>query len=322
MTTSVDAAHKKTDTVNDRISNLGKKVKDMEEAGASATAARSMPGTSTTSRRSSTGSSPQQQGDEWIPRVKHWRGWAPYGSNDSSNISRTEAEQSHSQILDRVPTDIRPRIKFLSPFMKSHSVSAEIMAANQNDTKRICDLVNLEPIRVRNIDIKGTVETSPKRRRALRAYFEARDIARQMNVGYVFEECARRLEVWDSSACVRLGAYDRRTDEWIWDNITCATVGIKIPSDISGSVVGDGNATPRAEKPQRQERQAHEVRAEDVPVDIDGMDDEPTEGKEVIDVEAAAEQNKEAAKRAAADASQQSSDGAKKQRTLARSRAA
>lgn len=133
----------------------------------------------------------------------------PYGSNESSNIMRTEAEQLRAQILDRVSMDIRPCVKFLSPFMKNHSVSAEILAANHNDANRICDLANLElqkrPVRVRNIDSKGAVETSPKRRRGLRAYFGARDIARAMGAGYVFEECGRCLSLWDTSACRRRG---------------------------------------------------------------------------------------------------------------------
>lgn len=118
----------------------------------------------------------------------------------------------------------------------------------KTDAKRICDLINLElqrrPVRVRNIDIKGAVQTSPKPRRSLRAYFEARDIARALIAGYVFEECARSLELWDSSACVRLGAHDRRAKAWIWCSITCATVGINIPNDISGDVTGEGNAHP------------------------------------------------------------------------------
>lgn len=67
-----------------------------------------------------------------------------------------------------------------------------------------------------------------------------------MNPGYVFEECARNLELWDSSACVRLGAYDRRAEEGIWDSITCATVDIKIPADVTSA---EGNAQSREQPP-------------------------------------------------------------------------
>lgn len=103
------------------------------------------------------------------------------------------------------------------------------------------------------LDAKGAVETSPNRRRALRAYFEARDTARSINPGYVFEECAR------SCACVRLGAFGRKAEEWIWDSMTCAT-GIKIPADISGDTSAEGNAMDEPGEDQ-------------APVDIDAMDE-------------------------------------------------
>lgn len=325
LANSVDAARKKIDTVDDRMSTLEKRVKSMEEAAACPppqhTGRPSTTRTSTGSRTSA--SSSPQTCDDWVPRVLHWRGWAPYGSNDSSKISRTEAEQVHAQILDRVPEDLRPGIKLLSPFVKNHSVSAEILAASYNDTKRICDLVNLElqrrPIRVRNVNIKGAVETSPARRRALRAYFEARELVRQMNVGYIFEECARSFELWDNSACVRLGFYDRKREEGIWDVVTCATVGINIPNDISGEATDNPNATQPGEELQAAGPQQQEVRAEQVPVDADGMDDSLAEDVEVVDGEAAAENNAEATKRMSAEAQQESNMGAKKQRTLARS---
>lgn len=146
LTTSVGAAHKNIDTVDDMITSLEKKVKSMEETATTAPPPQmtiSLGRMSTGGRRSSTASTPQID-DTWFPIIVHSRGWAPYGSNESSNISHTEAEQLHAQILDRVANDVRPRTKFLSPFMKNHSVSAEILATNYNDTKRICDLINLE----------------------------------------------------------------------------------------------------------------------------------------------------------------------------------
>lgn len=211
---------------------------------------------------------------------------------------------------------MKARVKFLSTFMKNHSVSADILAARHSDAKMVCDLANLElrkrPVTVRNIDIKGAVETSPGRRRALRAYFEARDRARSLNPSPVFEECARSLGVWDSSACMRLGYVDRKAEEWVWDNIACATVGIKIPADISGDECAEGNVTPA---PEAEPQPGGAPQRDEPAVNVDAMDPEQTE---VIDVDNNSEGG-DSTKRAATPTKQDENTATKKQRTLARS---
>lgn len=110
---------------------------------------------------------------------------------------------------------MRDRVKFLTPVVKNHSVSADILAATANDTNTVRDMVDLElrrrPITVRGTEINGSIETSPARRRA---FFEQRDLLRAFKMGYMFEECARNVEFWDSSGCVRLGWCDRKDEEW------------------------------------------------------------------------------------------------------------
>lgn len=114
--------------------------------------------------RISTSSATHLTNEEWRPRMAHCRGWAPFGSNDSSKITKAEVENIQSQILDRVPDDMKDRAEFFSTCIKNHSVSADILAAARKYAKMICDLVNLElthrPMRVRNCEIKGAVETS------------------------------------------------------------------------------------------------------------------------------------------------------------------
>lgn len=90
-----------------------------------------------------------------------------------------------------------------------------------NGTKMMCDMVSSElmwrPIIVRGTEIRGSFETSPAGWRALRAFFEQRDLTRNLNASCIFEECARSLELCDSSGCMRLGWYDWKDEEWRWD---------------------------------------------------------------------------------------------------------
>lgn len=306
LTTSVDAAHKNIDTVDDRFGNLEHR-----------------PNASTMDRTVSktSGTSSQHIDEEWRAIIIHCRGQAPFGRAETNMISRVEAEHVQAQILDRVPEVYKPRVKFLSHYMKNHSVSAEILAAGVNGAKLISDLINLElqkrPIMVTNVEIKGAFETSPGRRRAIRSNFDTRDIAKSMNPTYVFEECSRSLALWDSTACIRLGYVDRKAEDWVWDVIACATVGINIPADSSGDNNSDGegggNVTPRPAQHGAPEQQAAAGEPAEA-VDVEAMDER---SKEVIDFDKNAEGG-DATKRAATP-KEEDNNANKKQRVPARS---
>lgn len=89
----------------------------------------------------------------------------------------------------------------------------------------------------------GALETSTARKLALRSFFESRDWVKGLNPEYKFEECARRLELWDDTGCVKLGWFCKHENEWKWDVAVSATIGVRLPIDITD----EHNATPRAE---------------------------------------------------------------------------
>lgn len=97
----------------------------------------------------------------------------------------------------------------MTPFIKNHSISAEVLAAGPHDVNMLLDTINIklkkEPVLVRGHEINGALETSPSRKQALRSFFEARDWVRGLNPAYKFEECARSLELWDETGCVKVG---------------------------------------------------------------------------------------------------------------------
>lgn len=96
--------------------------------------------------------------DDWRPRIAHWRRWAPYGSSDADNITKTEAENVHDKLRDRIPEDMHERVKFLTPFVKNECVSAEVLAVGPDDANMLCDLTNTElqnnPLMVRGAGLK------------------------------------------------------------------------------------------------------------------------------------------------------------------------
>lgn len=74
------------------------------------------------------------------------------------------------------------------------------------------------------------------------SFSDARDLARGLSQNCVFTEFSRSIDLWDTSACVRIGHYDRKVEEWQLDHTIAMTAVVRLPSDVSG----DHGATPRA----------------------------------------------------------------------------
>lgn len=99
LTSSFDAAHKNMDTDDDRITNLEKNVQETEHAEPAPpqwtgpSSSRRAPGRTSTSSRTGASSTQHATDEERRARIIQWRGSAPYGSGDSSNINSADAEQ-------------------------------------------------------------------------------------------------------------------------------------------------------------------------------------------------------------------------------------
>lgn len=75
-------------------------------------------------------------------------------------------------------------------------------------------------------------ETSPKRRAAVKIYYENRDLAQRLNPSYNFSECTCALELWDATGMVRLVWYNRDEGAWMWALAAARTCGVKTPHCI------------------------------------------------------------------------------------------
>lgn len=101
-----------------------------------------------------------------------------------------------------------------------HAVSAEILGARRGDATAAADestiAMTKKPIYVRGSAIRVGVETSPSRREALRCFFSARDLEKQLKVEYIFTICSRSLEIWCDAGIQRIGWWQRGEALWRW----------------------------------------------------------------------------------------------------------
>lgn len=64
----------------------------------------------------------------WQPRLLHWRGWSPYGAGPGTKLTRSEAENLQQTLQALLPPHMASCIKLLTPFVKKHAVSAEVLS--------------------------------------------------------------------------------------------------------------------------------------------------------------------------------------------------
>lgn len=196
-----------------RMTALERKVADLENKDGAPSSTRRSSGASRSSctRRTSTASASANCGDEGelMARILHFRRSAPYKSGDTAKLDKREAEavQEHRRL--HLPEQWEDRVRFLTPFARSHSASSEGLASPPHDAKMLVDTMSMilkrVPFSVKGHEVREGLETCLGRKSALRSLFEARDWVNGLNQLCWFEECSRSVELEAKVGCVTIG---------------------------------------------------------------------------------------------------------------------
>lgn len=222
-------------SIDSKVENLYNRVADMEnwkqeiatdmqkwkeetlqEAKQAATAAASTAtGITRTAPRiySSSAAATSSSRSSWRPRIVHIRGFAPYGSAEPEQLSKEACIAVQKELGEMMGIQCKETTTWLQPFNRNQAVRFECLDANDNQCKAWSDNlnknINQARWKIKEKEVKGAVETSPSRRTAVRAFFDARDDLRALNKNEVFQECRRALELWDRTAMIRIGYYNK-----------------------------------------------------------------------------------------------------------------
>lgn len=153
---------------------------------------------------------------------------------------------------DMMGLQFKEETKWRQPFMKNHAVSFGCLGADDYARKAWSDRDNKKNTQMgwatRGKEVKCAVETSPARRTALRAFFDAHEDLRSLNKNINFEECQRALELWDNTGLVRVGYFSKGSERWNWDIAAAIRCSISLPVSMLQMDPDEPNATtPREE---------------------------------------------------------------------------
>lgn len=119
-------------------------------------------------RRSSVGAEnsawpPQTQdhhaSSTWVRRVVHFRGWAPWGCDPGQKLDRAAAVELQKRLFRMLPMQWQPRVRWLTPFMRKHTTSCEVLMATEGNAKQVSDAANMAlartPVRINGMEVRA-----------------------------------------------------------------------------------------------------------------------------------------------------------------------
>lgn len=277
---SIQKVEARVEGVESKFASFEERLRRVEAGHAAQSATTGRRSTGSASSSSAAAREPQFSASEWISRVMHWRDWAPFGCPPGQKLDRAEAKSLQEQIEQQLDEETRPRLRWLQPFVQNHAVSAQVLGARFGDTKSIADESTIAitkcPIFARVLPIRVGVETSPTRGEALRDFFEARDLLRQMNAVYNFTICSRSLEVGCDAGVQRIGWWQLDEALWRWSPWAAPIAKVKLPMEFSN---GEEGATTPINKESGETEDQHGKREE---MDA-GAEDEVKDGEDQQD---------------------------------------
>lgn len=247
----MDEVTEKVGEVNNRLEHVEEDVKsfkaqvakEIQELKNNAAAASS----STPPPRSTTMTESAGATASWRARVIHIRGWSPYGSKPDTKLTKSDARDLQQRVQALLDEEDQRKLRWPdTPDIRL--ISAEVLNAQQEDPKSVCDRIQLQLMR-QDIKLQGNstragLEVSPAKKMRLREWFDAKDLIKQLNLETPQSFPERGMETWDGTEMLRIGLLHMARDTFRWCEIGAATLGIKIPTDV-----GD---TPRDMKHEEQ----------------------------------------------------------------------
>lgn len=160
------------------------------------------------------------------------------------------AEELQARLTDILPENMSSKLRWLHPFVRNNSVSAEVGWK----AKDIADMSSQEPNRYHR---RAACDTSPGRREAVKASCAAKDMATDLNPNYSFTVCPF-IDVWDSSGLVRLGWWQRSGLGLKLSPLEARTCGAQTPVDVSRPALFQEHKAEGEEKKENAEVNSHD----------------------------------------------------------------
>lgn len=108
----------------------------------------------------------------------------PYGSSPDTKLMKSDARDLQLRVHALLDADQR-KLRWRQSFMHNHQISAEVLHAQQEDPKSMCDRIQSQlmrhDIKVHGKSIHSGLEVSPARKMRLREWFDTKDLIQQLN---------------------------------------------------------------------------------------------------------------------------------------------
>lgn len=169
-------------------------------------------------------------GTSWRPRLIHVRGFAPYGSGVRTH--KRDAKALQEQVMATLSSEDRSGLSALERFVQNHQASWNVHAATTDDIAmiagRMTEQMRKHKITFMGHELKAMMEVSRERRKAAKCYLTPRDALSTIATDDMWEGCGRALNIYALPTYSEMGAYNKQSGEWRWDEAALIAAGCKV----------------------------------------------------------------------------------------------
>lgn len=154
-------------------------------------------------------------------------------------MTRQQALDLQERISHEIwPDDVRERLRCLLPFMWNHCLTCEMLAAEGNDAKVIGDRCAMAFQMCRREHGEGQRRDESQ---AEGGGEGVRRTSKDKTFGVHAHQCPRSLEIWDSTAQIKLGRYHRDDEAWRLAAAAARTCSMRIPQQMEEGATPTGS---------------------------------------------------------------------------------
>ena len=159
-------------------------------------------------------------------------GWAPVGRARDRYIRRAEYTTHAQAILAKLPYNCQRSVTAEAPGPFKFQIVFKVKGGRmgcEHVRDAINDVVQKESYKIRDCDLKASVEVSPQRRTRVRVFYANVEALKKHIDHRAIDIDERLLKVYRLEGAVLLGEFPKGSNDWKWDDALLAEAGIDKP---------------------------------------------------------------------------------------------
>ena len=163
------------------------------------------------------------------------KGFAPFGTGPANKLTKDEYNTMARNLVQKLPTHLQSLVKICSPFIRNHQIQFIIVPGGYDNCRRVQEhmagVIERDNIKIRNKEVRCTVEMSPRRKTQYNNLFRAIDKLKIQVDEAAFEVCSKTAQIYTADGLLVVGSTPKDSDAWLWNPAGLSALGAEMLDD-------------------------------------------------------------------------------------------